>query len=236
MTAKEIRRELKKLADPVIAEHSQRFFKTGPGQYGEGDRFLGIRVPRIRAVAKQGKGLPLDEVIKLLKSKWHEERFCAVVILTLKFKGGGPNAQKAIYDLYLASTPWINNWDLIDVSAHLIVGPYLQDRSRKALTQLAKSDNLWKRRIAMMSTYHYIKQDDFAETLAIAEILLHDEHDLIHKITGWMLREVGKRDQSVEEEFLQEHYRSMPRTMLRYAIEKFDEPLRQRYLKGEIST
>ncbi len=234
MTWKEIRDEMQRLADPTIAEHSQRFFKTGPGQYGEGDRFLGIRVPRVRQVAKQAQDLPLDQVAELLHSPWHEERLLAVIILTLQFKRGGNGLQKEIFDLYLASTAWINNWDLVDVSAHLVIGPWLQDRPRKLLRRLATSESLWERRMAMMATYHFIKQDDFADTLAIAEILLHDSHDLIHKIVGWMLREIGKRDQSVEEEFLQEHYRTMPRTMLRYAIEKFEEGLRQRYLKGEI--
>lgn len=234
MTLNEIRVEMQHLADPTIAEHSQRFFKTGPGQYGEGDRFLGIRVPGVRQVAKQAQDLPLDQIAELLHSPWHEERLLAVIILTLQFKRGGPGLQKEIFDLYLASTAWINSWDLVDVSAHLVVGPWLQDRPRKLLRQLATSESLWERRIAMMATYHFIKQNDFADTLAIAEILLHDSHDLIHKIVGWMLREVGKRDQSVEEEFLQEHYRAMPRTMLRYAIEKFEEELRQRYLKGEI--
>ena len=234
MTLIEIHREMKRLADPAIAEHSQRFFKTGPGQYGEGDRFLGIRVPRVRQVAKQAQDLPLDQVAELLHSPWHEERLLAVIILTLHFKRGGPGQQKKIFDLYLASTAWINNWDLVDVSAHLVVGPWLQDRPRKLLRQLATSESLWERRISMMATYHFIRQDDFADTLAIAEILLEDSHDLIHKIVGWMLREIGKRDQSVEEEFLQEHYRTMPRTMLRYAIEKFEEGLRQKYLKGEI--
>lgn len=234
MTLNEIRRELKRLADPKIATHSQRFFKTGPGQYGEGDRFLGIRVPKVRQVARQARDLPLDQVTQLLHSKWHEERLCAVVILSEQFKRGGPHLQQDIFELYLDSTAGINNWDLVDVSAHLIVGPYLQDRSRQRLRKLARSEVLWERRIAMMATYHFIKQDDFADTLAIAEILLRDEHDLIHKIVGWMLREVGKRDPSVEEEFLQDHYREMPRTMLRYAIEKFDEGLRQQYLKGEI--
>jgi 3-methyladenine DNA glycosylase AlkD len=234
MTLKEIRREMKRLADPVIAEHSQRFFKTGPGQYGEGDKFLGIRVPKVRQVAKQAGDLSLDQVTELLHSPWHEERLLAVIILTLQFKRGKPGLQKEIFDLYLASTGWINNWDLVDVSAHLVVGPWLQDRSRQRLRQLARSESLWERRIAMMATYHFIKQDDFADTLDLAEILLHDSHDLIHKMVGWMLREIGKRDQSVEEEFLQDHYRTMPRTMLRYAIEKFEEGLRQRYLRGEI--
>jgi 3-methyladenine DNA glycosylase AlkD len=191
-------------------------------------------VPKVRQVAKQAGDLSLDQVTELLHSPWHEERLLAVIILSLQYKKGGPRLQKEIFDLYLNNTEWINNWDLVDVSAHLVVGPWLQDRPRTLLRRLARSESLWERRISMMTTYHFIKQDDYADTLAIAEILLHDSHDLIHKIVGWMLREVGKRDQSVEEEFLQEHYRAMPRTMLRYAIEKFEEGLRQRYLKGEI--
>jgi len=232
MTIQQIRAEMKTLANPEIAAHSQRFFKTGPGQYGEGDKFLGIRVPKTRLVAKMGRDLPLDQVAKMLHSKWHEERLCAVIILADQFKRGGPGLQKEIYDLYLANTDYINNWDLVDSSAHLIVGPWLANRSRKKLRQLARSKSLWERRIGMMATYHYIKQDDFGDALDIALMLLHDKHDLIHKSVGWMLREIGNRDRVVEEEFLQEHYRVMPRTMLRYAIEKFPEDLRQQYLKG----
>lgn len=234
MTLKEIRLEMQQKGDPEIAAHSQGFFKTGPGQYGEGDKFLGIRVPVVRQVAKKGKNLPLSQVTQLLHSPWHEERLLAVILLTKQFSRGKVDQKKAIFDLYLENSRWVNNWDLVDSSAHLIVGPWLQDRPRKMLRKLARSTSLWERRIAMMATYHYIKQDDFGDTLDLALILLNDQHDLIHKITGWMLREIGKRDQSVEEEFLQEHYKQMPRTMLRYAIEKFDENLRQRYLNGGI--
>lgn len=234
MNLKEIQNEMKRLGNAEIAAHSQRFFKTGPGQYGEGDKFLGIRVPIVRKVAKQGHDLPLPQVTKLLHSKWHEERLLAVIILAAQFARNGENQQKQILDLYLDNTAFINNWDLVDSSAHLIVGPWLQDRPGGLLKKLARSESLWERRIAMMATYHFIKQNDFAHTLEIAEILLTDQHDLIHKVTGWMLREIGKRDQVMEEEFLQEHYRDMPRTMLRYAIERFPEELRLGYLRGTV--
>lgn len=234
MTLKEIRAEVKALASSEIAAHSQRFFKTGPGQYGEGDLFLGIRVPDIRKLARQGRDLPLDQILILLHSKWHEERLLALIILTIQYKRGNEDLRRQIVDLYLENTAWVNNWDLVDLSAHLIVGPWLQDRPRGLLKKLARSSSLWERRISMMATYHFIRQDDFADALLIAGLLRDDDQDLIHKVVGWMLREIGKHDQSVEEEFLQEHYRTMPRTMLRYAIERFPEDLRQRYLKGEI--
>jgi 3-methyladenine DNA glycosylase AlkD len=234
MNLKEIRAEVKALANPEIATHSQRFFKTGPGQYGEGDLFLGIRVPEVRKLAKLGSDLPLDQAEELLHSRWHEERLLALIILTLQYKHGRDNLRRQIVDLYLENTAWVNNWDLVDLSAHLILGPWLENRDRRLLQKLARSSSLWERRISMMATYHFIRQDDYAYTLLIAEMLRDDKHDLVHKVVGWMLREVGKRDQSVEEEFLQTHYQAMPRTMLRYAIERFPEDLRQRYLKGEI--
>ncbi len=234
MTLKEIHLEMQQKGSPEIASHSQRFFKTGPDQYGEGDKFLGIRVPVVRQVAKKGKNLSLSQVTQLLHSPWHEERLLAVIILAHQYSRGKVDQKKAIFDLYLENSQWVNNWDLVDSSAHLIVGPWLQDKPRKILRKLARSTSLWERRIAMMATYHFIRQNDFADTLDLALVLLNDQHDLIHKITGWMLREIGKRDQSVEEEFLQQYYKQMPRTMLRYAIEKFDEDLRQRYLNGGI--
>ena len=233
-----VKQRMQELADPAIAEHSQRFFKTGLGQYGEGDRFLGIRVPVVRQVARDARDLALDQVVKLLRSPWHEERLLALVILTLQFasgkSGGGEDRQRRIYELYLDNTAHINNWDLVDVSAHKIVGAWLVNRPRGPLKTLARSASLWERRIAMMATYAFIRNDDFADALHIAEMLLTDDHDLIHKVSGWMLREIGKRDRVVEEEFLQDHYRAMPRTMLRYAIEKFPEELRLRYLRGEV--
>ncbi|NKB89341.1 MAG: DNA alkylation repair protein [Acidobacteria bacterium] len=233
-TAKQIREQLADLGDPAIAEHSARFFKTGPGEYGEGDRFRGIRVPVLRGLAKRQASAPLRTVMALLKSRCHEDRLAAVLILVLQYQRGDAQHRTRIYDAYLANTEHINNWDLVDSSAHKIVGPHLQDRDRAPLYSLVESTSLWERRIAMMSTLHFIKQDDFDDALAIAELLLHDTEDLIHKIVGWMLREVGNRDIRVEEDFLRGRYQDMPRTMLRYAIEKFPEPRRRAYIEGTI--
>ncbi|HPQ39163.1 MAG TPA: DNA alkylation repair protein [bacterium] len=221
-------------ADPEIAGHAQRFFKTGPGQYGEGDLFLGIRVPVLRKIARTHRSASLPAVEMLLHSEYHEERLTALLILVLQYAKGGDSERRAIFDTYLANTRYINNWDLVDLSAHKIIGPYLENRDRSVLQKLARSENLWERRIAILSTYHYICNGEYNDTLSISDLLLNDSHDLIHKAVGWMLREIGKRDRGVEEEFLKSRYRRMPRTMLRYAIEKFDEPQRQRYLKGRI--
>jgi len=236
MTAEEISKTLRRLADPQIAQHSQRFFKTGPGQYGEGDRFLGIRVPVLRCQAKKFRGAPISEVHRLLKSVYHEERLCALLLLVQKFSGGNPACRKAVYDLYLENTRYINNWDLVDLSAYLIAGPYLMDKDRQPLYALARKESLWERRIAIISTFHFIKHNQFADTLAVAGMFLTDREDLMHKATGWMLREVGKRNLPVEKEFLRNNYKRMPRTMLRYAIEKFPEEERRRYLKGLIAS
>ena len=221
-------------ANEADIEVLQRFFKTGPGDYGEGDVFIGVRVPIIRRVAKEHQALPLREATTLLKSRIHEERMLALMILMLQYKMGTPDDTARIYDLYMAQTAHINNWDLIDVTAPHIVGAYLRDKPRAPLYTFARSQSIWERRIAIISTLHFIKHSDFSDTLAIAEILRHDTHDLIHKAVGWMLREVGNRDLQTEEAFLNKHYRTMPRTMLRYAIEKFPEPERQHYLKGRI--
>ena len=228
------RDDLREHAETSHAAVLQRFFKTGPGEYGEGDRFIGVRVPAIRRTARRFKDLSLTDTQTLLESEIHEERLLALIILTEKFRRGTTDEQAQIYELYLAKTRYINNWDLVDTSAEHIVGAYLKEKSRKPLYRLAKSNNLWKRRISIMATFHYIKQNDFDEALKIAEMLVADPEDLIHKAVGWMLREVGKRDRSVEEVFLKKHYPQMPRTMLRYAIEKFPEELRQQYLKGAI--
>ena len=234
MSLAEIKAELKKLADKKIAEHSQRFFKTGPGEYGEGDVFIGIRVPVLRKLAKEYRDVDLKTVRSLLRSPIHEQRLFALLILVLKYPKAAPAEQKKIYDLYLASTRYINNWDLVDTSAEHIVGAHLRDRSRKPLLDLARSADLWERRIAILATFHFIRRDEFEPTLSIAKMLLDDEEDLIHKAVGWLLREVGKRDRSVEEEFLRKHYKKMPRTMLRYAIERFPERLRKAYLAGRV--
>ena len=222
---------LRSLANPHHAAVLARFFKTGPGQYGEADVFIGVKVPVLRKLSKEYKTLPLSEVEILLHSKIHEARLVALLILILHAAKSDAKGRKAIYDLYLANTQHINNWDLVDLSAPRIVGAYLEKKNRRPLYRLASSSSLWKRRISIMATFHFIRQEDFGDTLSIAEKLLDDKEDLIHKAVGWMLREVGKRKLSVEEGFLQKHYRVMPRTMLRYAIEKFPEYKRQAYLK-----
>jgi len=234
LSASSVLADLKALGDPAKAAHAQGFFKTGPGDYGEGDKFLGIRVPDQRKIARTYKNLPLGEATKLLAFEWHEARLTALFILVAHYKKGDEKKREAIYRLYLDSTAYINSWDLVDSSAHFIVGPHLAPDERDVLAKLAGSDSLWERRIAIIATYHYIKLGEFTDALRIAEILVHDEQDLIHKAVGWMLREIGKRNQDAEEAFLQQHYRTMPRTMLRYAIERFPEPLRQRYLRGGI--
>ena len=225
--------QLRAHATPEKAQGSQRFFKTGPGQYGEGYVFIGVTVPEQRKVAKQFGGMPLVEVESLLHSRIHEERLTALLILVGQFKRGNETQQKAIYDLYLANAAYVNNWDLVDSSASYIVGAYLHHRDRSVLSELARSDHLWERRIAIIATAYFIARGESKDTFAIADILLADSHDLIHKAVGWMLREVGKScGQEIEEEYLRRHYKTMPRTMLRYAIERFDEELRKQYLRG----
>jgi 3-methyladenine DNA glycosylase AlkD len=234
MSAKEIKERLQKLGNKNQAENSARYFKTGPGEYGEGDIFLGIRVPELRKLANEYRYIPLSEAEKLLRSPIHEERLLALLIFVLLFSKSDASTQKEIYTLYLKNTQFINNWDLVDTSAQHIVGLFLMDKSKKPLYRLAKSTNIWERRIAIMSTFHFIRQNVFSETLRIAQTLLCDKEDLIHKAVGWMLREIGKRDLHIEEKFLKPRYNKMPRTMLRYAIEKFPAAKRQRYLKGKI--
>lgn len=234
MSASQIKTQLKSLADPKQAANLQRFFKTGPGQYGEGDRFLGIKVPVLRQLAKQHLDLRLNEAAKLLTTHIHEQRLVALLILTYQFKKAEGVRQEAIYRFYMDHTQWINNWDLVDLSAPKIVGAYLIKEDRQPLYHLARSKVLWERRIAIISTMYFIHQGHFEDALNIAALLLHDPHDLIHKAVGWMLREVGKRDQGVLETFLSDKYQGMPRTMLRYAIERLPEGRRQDYLKGRI--
>ncbi|MEI6314243.1 MAG: DNA alkylation repair protein [Syntrophus sp. (in: bacteria)] len=231
--AQEIQTRLERLGDPEKAQIHQRFFKTGPGEYGEGDVFLGISVPETRKLAREYQTLSLPETIKFLQSPLHEARQLALFILVRAYAKGDAALQEQIYHLYLQNARFINNWDLVDVSAEHIVGPWLRRQSKAPLHILAASELVWERRIAIMATFHYIKKGEFDPTLRIAELLLADKHDLIHKATGWMLREIGKRNLAVEESFLKAHYRQMPRTMLRYAIEKFPEDLRQQYLRGE---
>lgn len=229
-TAAQVKKVLEKLTDPKQAAILQRFFKTGQGEYGEGDVFLGIKVPKQRGLVKKYKDLPLVEVLNLLKSKIHEHRLVALLILVEKFRKADEKEQKKIFDLYVKNTKHINNWDLVDLSAPNIVGAFLLGKPRTILNQLVTSKILWERRIAVLSTFAFIKNNEFADTLKIAEVLVNDEHDLIHKAVGWMLREVGKRDQAKEEQFLKKHAEKMPRTMLRYAIEKFSQTKRKYYL------
>jgi len=231
---KTIQTALREQANDSDAMVLRRFFKTGPEEYGEGDRFIGVRVPATRRIAQKYRNLPLADTLALLRSSVHEERLLALIILKRKYQEGGQDERAEIYGIYLDHTRYINNWDLVDASAEHIVGAYLKNRSREPLHALAHSESIWERRIAIMSTFHFIKNNEFDETIRIVEILVYDSEDLIHKAVGWMLREVGKRDRDKEEFFLKKHYRSMPRTMLRYAIEKFPENLRQQYLKGDI--
>ena len=229
---KNIREEFKKLSNQEHAARLQKYFKTGKGEYGEGDKFLGLRVPVIRKIAKKYSTISLSEASEFLKSPFHEERLFALFMLIDLFRRADEEDKKKIYDLYLKSTNYINNWDLVDASAVRIVGAYLFTRDKKPIYALAKSKNLWERRIAIMATSYFIVHNEFTDTLKIAEILLNDKEDLIHKAVGWMLREIGKRDFELEENFLRKHYEEMPRTMLRYAIEKFPEEKRKSYLKG----
>ena len=215
LKAQEMQKRLQKLANAEHAAVSQRFFKTGPGEYGEGDIFIGVRVPVLRKLAGECQNLPVSQCKILLRSPIHEERLLAILILIRIFQKGRDEVKKSTYELYLKSTEFINNWDLVDTSAEHIVGAYLTDRSKRPLYRLARSNNLWQRRIAIMATFRFVKGHKFSETLRIAEMLIEDRHDLIHKATGWMLREIGKRDLKTEETFLKAHYKKMPRTMLR---------------------
>jgi 3-methyladenine DNA glycosylase AlkD len=230
-----IRTELRALANPSIAQHSQRFFKTGPGQYGAGDRFLGIRVPVVRRIAHEHRDASVATAFSLLRSPLHEERLCALLLLVRLFDRSGEALRRAIYERYVeAIRTSVNNWDLVDTSAPFIVGAYLEARSKRPLYRLAKSRDLWERRVAMLATLWLIRRSSFVDALAIAELLLDDEHDLIHKATGWMLREVGKRDAGALRAFLGAHCTRMPRTMLRYAIEKLPPAQRRAYLDGRV--
>ena len=228
-----VKAELRKLGDKEKANILQGFFKTGPGEYGEGDVFIGVKVPELRRLSKK-HALSITGIRRLLRSRIHEERLLALLMLIRMYTKAGRDTQKRVYELYLESTRYINNWDLVDLIAPQIVGDYLIDRSRSPLYRLARSKSLWERRVAILSTFRYIKQNEFEDTLEISDLLLGDEEDLIHKAVGWMLREIGNRDIRVEERFLKKRYKTMPRTMLRYAIEKFAQAKRQRYLKGRV--
>jgi 3-methyladenine DNA glycosylase AlkD len=235
MTAQKIQKCLRRFASKEKARVLQGFFKTGPGQYGEGDKFLGIMVPDIRRTVKEFGDAPLPEVLKLLRSSFHEERLLALLLLVHKFEKGDDGVKKRIYTLYLKNRSYINNWDLVDLSAPKIVGPWLDGGSRSQLYRFVRSKNLWERRIAILATFPYIRKGDFVDALALSETLLADDHDLMHKAVGWMLREVGKKDVAVLEGFLRKHHGRMPRTALRYAIERFPEAKRKKYLRNEIT-
>jgi 3-methyladenine DNA glycosylase AlkD len=234
MNAKTIRQRLSEVASPEVALASSRYFKTGLGEYGEGDRFIGIRVPVLRKFAHAFRELPLSEVSLLLKTGPHEERHLALLILVKQADRASEELRKELLEFYLSHTPWVNNWDLVDVSAPPLVGSYLlvaEKGERKMLTRLSKSENLWERRIAVIATLTLIRDLQFEDTLRLCRLLLQDPHDLMHKACGWMLREVGNRDASVLTIFLDEHALRMPRTMLRYAIERLSPTLRQKYMR-----
>ncbi len=229
-----LRNDLHNLADRKIADHSLKFFKTARGEYGEGDRFIGVRVPKIRKLARAYRDITASDIKNLLHSEIHEERLLATVIMVEQYKRADTAERDTLFKLYVNHTHRINNWDLVDTSVPHIVGHYLYNRDKGLLYQWAASASIWQRRMAIMATFYFIRQLQFADSLRIAEILVNDSHDLIHKAVGWMLREVGNRDLACEESFLKKYYKKMPRTMLRYAIEKFDQPKRKKYLNGEI--
>jgi 3-methyladenine DNA glycosylase AlkD len=223
--------DFEKQADPEHASRLQGFFKTGKGGYGEGDIFLGLRVPDQRKIAKKYRELPLPDILRLLQSGIHEHRLTSMFILTHQFNKGDEKKRKQIVDLYLVNTAYVNSWDIVDSSAHKLLGAWLIDKPRDILYRLAESDSLWEKRISIISTFAFIKHGDLTDALALAEKLVNDEHDLIHKATGWVIREIGKKDQQALEDFLQRHYKTMPRTMLRYAIERLPEDRRKYFME-----
>jgi 3-methyladenine DNA glycosylase AlkD len=231
LTISQVRRELRRQANPAKRAILRRFFKTGPGEYGEGDEFLGLTVPIVRDIVRRCRPVPPRSVLPLLRSPLHEERLAALMILVQQFAKADAITQASIHGLYLSNTKWINNWDLVDLSAPQVVGGYLVDRDRSELDRLAGSRDVWERRIAVIATFEFIRRGQFGDTLRSARKLIADPHDLIHKAVGWMLREVGKRDQAVLEAFLRRHCHRMPRTMLRYAIERFSPAKRRLYMR-----
>ena len=218
---KTITQELQSLSNAEKREIFPKFFKAGKGQYGEGDHFLGVTVPNIRTIAKRHKEISLEEIRELLESEWHEVRLCALIIMVETSKKKDETLRQKLFDLYLSQTNHINNWDLIDLSCHHIVGEYLLDKSRDILYQLAQNRLLWDNRIAIVSTYAFIRKGQLEDTYALSELMMHHPHDLMHKAIGWMLREAGKRDSDRLYNYIMSHRADMPRTMLRYAIEKF---------------
>lgn len=231
MTAKNIQEQLEALSTPEKREFLPYFFKTGKGQYGEGDKFIGVVVPDTRKVAKANKNMPFGEIKKLLASEWHECRLCALLIIVERFKKAKEEERKELIDFYLSNTARINNWDLVDLSAKDTVGEYLVDKDRSILYRLAESDLLWDQRIAILSTFAFIRRGDLTDIFALSEKLIDHKHDLMHKAIGWMLREAGKKDMAALNTFLDKHHKTMPRTMLRYAIEKHTPEERARYMK-----
>lgn len=227
----EIQKELETYIDPVKREYLPNFFKTGEGQYGEGDKFLGVVVPNTRIVAKKYKEEPFEVIAELMQSEWHECRLCALLMMVERFKKSGEKERKEIYDFYLSQTARINNWDLVDLSAPYIVGEYLKDKSRDDLYRLADSSLLWDQRIAVVATATLIRNNDFIDIIRLSELLLNHKHDLMQKAVGWMLREMGKRDKDLLVQFLDKHAKVMPRTMLRYSIEKMTDEERKHYMK-----
>ena len=228
-----VRKRLRELGDPKDAAFLQRFFRTGPGEYGAGDKFHGIRVPVTRRVAREFRNLSLDDTLALLHDPYHEARLLSVILLGGAYKRGTRSDQDAIFRAYVENAAYVNNWDLVDSSAPEIIGGHLATRPRALLDKLAKSKSLWERRIAIIATYAFIRKGQFDDTLRIAKTLLHDEHDLIHKAVGWMLREVGKRDRAPLVAFLDEHAHEMPRTMLRYAIEHMTPAQRKHFMDAK---
>ncbi len=226
-----IQQELERYVNLEKRAFFPKFFKTGKGQYGEGDQFLGIVVPDIRRVAKNHKEVPFEVITGLLGSKWHECRLCALLMLVERYKKADEKARSEIYRFYLSRTKHINNWDLVDLSSSQIVGQYLLDKQRDDLYRLAVSSNLWEQRIAVVSTYTFIRNNDFTDILTLAGLLLNHPHDLMHKAIGWMLREVGKKDKPALVDFLEKHHKEMPRTMLRYSIEKFTSEEREHFMQ-----
>jgi 3-methyladenine DNA glycosylase AlkD len=234
MQITDLRNKLSNAADNQRADFMQRYFKTGKGEYGEGDIFIGVSVPEQRKIAKQFLDIPFKELHELLHSKIHEERLTALLNLVYRFEKANENGRKEIFNFLIKNRKQINNWDLVDLTAPKSIGEYLVDKEKSILYELVNSENIWDRRIAVMSTFPLIKRNKFNLTLEFAKILLNDDHDLIQKAVGWMLREIGKRDMTIVETFLNKYYKKMPRTMLRYAIEKFPEVKRKKYLAGKI--
>ena len=228
-----LQQEMRSMKNPEKAKIISGFFKTGKGEYGEGDLFIGMTVPESRKIAKKYADLSFNEIRKLLKSQFHEERLVALLILVHNYQIGNEGQKNDVFDFYIRNTYLINNWDLVDLTADKIIGANLMDKEKNILYNLARSRNLWERRISIIATFHFIKKDNFYETFRIAEMLLDDRHDLIHKAVGWMLREVGKKNQKAEEAFLKKNYKKMPRTMLRYAIERFPENKKKFYLEKQ---